>query len=155
MSKPVQGRYALNCPHRPPPREPPLERSLGRETQRLQSHSEGPCAVFTLILLEKKHSYLSNWSPPLRGEIPRSDGLIWEKNWLRSIPGTRFGHLGKIFNISECCSLSAWVSSFYAILHFKDFIISTNRCMRCQNANLTKISLALSICSINESYKNV
>ena len=28
-------------------------------------------------------------------------------------------------------------------------------CMRCQNANLTKISLALSICSINESYKNV
>ena len=47
-----------------------------------------------------KHSlicqtYLSNWSP-FRGEIPRSDGLIWERNWLRSIPGTIFGNFSKI-----------------------------------------------------------
>ena len=141
LPKPARGRCALNSPPHPLPRERPLARSLGRETQRLQSHPEGPCVVTVCcwIILEKHSSicqtYLSNWSP-FRGEIPRSDGLIWLKNWLRLIPGTRFGHFSKIFNIPDR-SQSALLSA-------------VNKCLL-----IFSISPKLHICSTHESYKNV
>ena len=94
-----------------------------RKSEDCRVSQRAPVFSFRSSSKNIRQTYLSNWSP-FRGEIPRSDGLIWEKNWLRSTPGTRFVHFLQITQ-NPVCFLSAQLLSVFSIcqiiLSFKRF----------------------------------
>ena len=111
LATPDQGQCVLSSPPHPRPGEQLLGRSWGQGSPRWQNRPEDPCvSIFWKSFKKFCWTHLSNWSP-FKGDMPRSDGFFWWKNWLKLIPGTKYEQFLKyaaLLIIS--CSLSVSLS---------------------------------------------
>ena len=112
VAAPDQGQCVPSSPPHPRQGEQLLGRSWGQGSPRWQNRPEDPCvSTFWKSFKKLCWTHLSNWSP-FKGVMPRSDGFIWWKNWLKLIPGTKYEQFLKYAALLNSWSfhvLSQWV----------------------------------------------
>ena len=169
VAAPDQGQCVPSSPPHPRQGEQLLGRSWGQGSPRWQNRPEDPCvSTFWKSFKKLCWTHLSNWSP-FKGDMPRSDGFIWWKNWLKLIPGTKYEQFLKyaallIIPCSLSVSLSKTPISLFSQYSYvwneyrPRYPISTKNCsklnkkiLQCQILKLTKISLALSLLAAEQT----